>query len=89
MLRALIRPIRKAQFHCGRAAEGWDELVEILRAAAAEPGYAGPSLQSVERVAASIRSTQTAIERWMNAAQNPLQPSPLVTTVFRSTPDPR
>ena len=50
-----------------RASAAWTEIVAIVREAAESPGYAGPSPQSVERIAEDIAATKAAITHWMIA----------------------
>jgi hypothetical protein len=56
--------INAAKFRVIRAAVAWDELVEVLRSAAAEPGYCGPDLRAVEWLGGEIATVRLALREW-------------------------
>ncbi len=42
----------------------WREALELLQTAAALPGYCGPDVQAVERVAAGIAEVRGQLKNW-------------------------
>jgi hypothetical protein len=57
--------INAVKFRLGRVAKDWGELAAILRQAAAEPGYCGPDVEPVERVAGDLAVVRSAVHNWV------------------------
>ena len=49
-----ISTTNKVRYRVGVAEKAWREALELVREAAAAPGYSGPALEEVERVGAAI-----------------------------------
>lgn len=58
-------PITRSKFRCERAQRDWAELVEVIREAAEQPGYAGPSVEAVEQVGAQIAEIRGKLLDWL------------------------
>jgi hypothetical protein len=56
--------INQVKFRVARAEKAWNETLELLRAAAAAPGYCGPELRSVERAAGEVATVHEMIWNW-------------------------
>jgi hypothetical protein len=52
------------RFRVGRASGAWTQALDLLRQAAASPGYDGPPLALFERVASGIAEVRLAIRDW-------------------------
>jgi hypothetical protein len=59
-----IAQINAVRWRLGLADRRWQEAIELLRQAAAAPGYSGPALESVERVAAGIAEVRDQVKNW-------------------------
>jgi hypothetical protein len=60
-----ITTINAVRFRVQRAAKDWGEVLDLVRQAAAAPGYSGPPLGSVERIAAGIAEIRVQLRDWM------------------------
>jgi hypothetical protein len=52
------------RFRVVRADAAWREALDLVRAAAAQPGYRGPALEDLERVGAAIAEVRGQIRNW-------------------------
>jgi hypothetical protein len=59
----VLRTISRVRFRVSRAARDWNAALEILAEAAQAPGYCGPDLAILERVAAEIAAIQKELLR--------------------------
>jgi hypothetical protein len=60
-----ISTINAVRFRLSRAAKDWGEALDLVRQAAATPGYSGPPLEDLERVAADIAEIRVQLRDWM------------------------
>jgi hypothetical protein len=59
-----ISTVNAVRFRVGRAEKDWREAVELVREAAALPGYRGPALEDLERVAAAMAAVRALVANW-------------------------
>jgi hypothetical protein len=59
-----ISTVNAVRFRVARAEKDWQEALALVRAAAAAPGYRGPVLEDLERVAAAIAEIRGQIRNW-------------------------
>jgi hypothetical protein len=54
----------RVKFRLLKAEASWREVLELVRAAAAQPNYAGPEVGSFERIAEDIGALRVEIRSW-------------------------
>ena len=59
-----ISTTNKVRYRVGVAEKAWREALELVREAAAVPGYSGPALEEVERVGAAIAQVRGQVRNW-------------------------
>jgi hypothetical protein len=67
-----ISTTNKVRYRVGVAEKAWREALELVREAAAVPGYSGPALEEVERVGAAIAQVRGQVRNW--TLDEPRQP---------------
>jgi hypothetical protein len=59
-----ISTTNQVRFRVVRAEKDWQEAVELVRQAAARPGYSGPPLAAVEQIAAGMAEVRDQVRNW-------------------------
>jgi hypothetical protein len=60
-----ISTVNAVKFRVLRAEKDWHEALELVRQAAAAPGYWGPPLEDLEQIAAGIGEIRVQLRDWM------------------------
>lgn len=59
-----ISTTNRVRYRVAIAEKSWREALELVREAAAQPGYAGPALDQLERIAAGIAEVRDQVKSW-------------------------
>lgn len=59
------RPVQQVKFRIERVLSDWATGTELVREAAAEPGYEGPSVDEMERIGKEIGAVRAALTPWI------------------------
>jgi hypothetical protein len=59
-----IQTVNQVKFRVVRAAKDWEEALALVRRAATAPGYSGPPLEVVERMAVVIAEIRAQVHAW-------------------------
>ena len=69
-------PVNAVRFRLSRVQRDWRDLVAILRAAAGEPGYAGPDIDVLEKIEEVIAGVKIGVRDWILAGGSQRRPAP-------------
>jgi hypothetical protein len=61
----MTRRVQQVTWRVGQAKARWTQATEMVREAAATPGYCGPSVEQMEEVAAGIARVREAVLDWV------------------------
>jgi hypothetical protein len=64
-------PVNAVQFRLGRIQRDWHDITAILREAAADPGYAGPDIDVLEKIEEVIAGVRVGVRNWILAGGPP------------------
>lgn len=59
------RPVEKVRSGLDRVIRKWTDATELVRQAAAEPSYAGPSVEEMEAVGEAIAQMREKLRGWV------------------------
>jgi hypothetical protein len=62
------RALNQLRFRIAEASTSWAAATESVRAASAEPGYNGPSIEEMEQVEGGIKQVHTRLRDWIWSA---------------------
>jgi hypothetical protein len=64
-------PVNAVRFRLGRVQRDWHDITAILREAAADPSYAGPDIEVLEKIDEVIAGVRVAVRNWILAGGPP------------------